>query len=281
MNHVSVWLSHPRPSLTYFTLLYFSSSTLRISDLSSWVPGRAYKRWLGKCRGTDYTRMRWTGKAMRSKRRSWWKERFVGKGSIARAHALCSPWALWQLISIEPEHIELPAKLLDYFLWSNKSNINQVTVVTCWLRLRGLNIILSGTLCYWSSLSLAPQNSADWHAAHPQGLHVRPESCCRSGLSCLATMICCNASSAWTVCTAFAIFRLTPGWRSYPRIRAAVRVRCGHQVHYELGLYLPALDCEGLFPSLSSSLFLFVSLPQTTTLTHPRRSSLIFLLVFQ
>jgi len=26
------------------------------------------------------------------------------------------------------DHIELPAKLLDYFLWSNKSNINQISV---------------------------------------------------------------------------------------------------------------------------------------------------------
>jgi len=31
------------------------------------------------------------------------------------------------------EHIELPAKLLDYFLRSNKSNINHVYVCTCTL----------------------------------------------------------------------------------------------------------------------------------------------------
>ena len=54
-------------------------------------------------------------------------------------------WAVIQLINagsilsyhiIILEHKELPAKLPDYFLWSNKSNINQVFVLSQIIMLR-------------------------------------------------------------------------------------------------------------------------------------------------
>jgi len=38
----------------------------------------------------------------------------------------------WGIVTILLEQIGLPAKLLDYFSWSNKSNINQWGFLTRW-----------------------------------------------------------------------------------------------------------------------------------------------------
>ena len=57
--------------------------------------------------------------------------------------AIATFWvAKWQYAEISSlkrfEQIELPAKLLDYFLWSNKSNINQSAASSVWERGRSL-----------------------------------------------------------------------------------------------------------------------------------------------
>ena len=52
---------------------------------------------------------------------------------LSEALPLSSCPSVWQSVCLF-EEIELPAKLLDYFLWSNKSNINQFGHARCLAR---------------------------------------------------------------------------------------------------------------------------------------------------
>jgi len=54
------------------------------------------------------------------------REEEGGQEDRVDTHKKCG-WA-WEYVSYL-EHIELPAKLLDYFLRSNKSNINQCVYI--------------------------------------------------------------------------------------------------------------------------------------------------------
>jgi len=58
----------------------------------------------------------------------WRGKRMIGENT-PQLHRSC------QLSLLDFEHIKLPAKLLDYFLRNNKSNINQIAPCDFWVRI--------------------------------------------------------------------------------------------------------------------------------------------------